>query len=94
MKLARDLVPQGTTHRSEVSILIGFNYYWNVATSKFHILSDNATAVETIFSWVVQGIYTHTVQLPLNHHCSVFVLHFVWQRWDKSRPLGDVENEL
>ncbi|KAH7969807.1 hypothetical protein HPB52_021965 [Rhipicephalus sanguineus] len=42
-------------HPQEVSVLLGYDVYWKVATGKVDHLTSNLTAVETKFGWTVQG---------------------------------------
>lgn len=59
--LAADLVPRSTAQSNEINILVGSDYYWQVVTGNVYRLSNQVTAVETIFGLVVQGTYAHTV---------------------------------
>ncbi|KAH7951754.1 hypothetical protein HPB52_012518 [Rhipicephalus sanguineus] len=44
-----------TWNAQEVSVLLGSDVYWKVATGKVNRLTSNLTAVETKFGWTVQG---------------------------------------
>lgn len=39
----------------ELSVLIGADHYWEVASGKIERLSESLVAIETIFGWTVQG---------------------------------------
>ncbi|XP_037503466.1 uncharacterized protein LOC119378375 [Rhipicephalus sanguineus] len=53
---AADNFHPDTWHPQEVSVLLGSDVYWKVATGKVDHLTSNLTAVETKFGWTVQGI--------------------------------------
>ncbi|KAL1436396.1 hypothetical protein MTO96_049756 [Rhipicephalus appendiculatus] len=40
-----------------ISVIIGSDNYWRIVTGKIERLSNDLCAVETIFGWLVQGIY-------------------------------------
>ncbi|KAL1458808.1 hypothetical protein MTO96_043451 [Rhipicephalus appendiculatus] len=40
-----------------ISVIIGSENYWRILTGKIERLSNDLCAVETIFGWLVQGIY-------------------------------------
>ncbi|KAL1486759.1 hypothetical protein MTO96_046826, partial [Rhipicephalus appendiculatus] len=40
-----------------ISVIIGSDNYWRIGTGKIERLSNDLCAVETIFGWLVQGIY-------------------------------------
>ncbi|XP_037503407.1 uncharacterized protein LOC119378295 [Rhipicephalus sanguineus] len=52
---AADNFHPDTWHPQEVSVLLGSDVYWKVATGKVDHLTSNLTAVETKFGWTVQG---------------------------------------
>ncbi|KAH7961374.1 hypothetical protein HPB52_008579 [Rhipicephalus sanguineus] len=52
---AADNFHPDTWHTQEVSVLLGSDVYWKVATGKVDHLTSNLTAVETKFGWTVQG---------------------------------------
>lgn len=39
----------------ELSVLIGADYYWKLVSGRVERLSESLVAIETIFSWTVQG---------------------------------------
>ncbi|KAL1479890.1 hypothetical protein MTO96_051504 [Rhipicephalus appendiculatus] len=40
-----------------ISVIIGLDNYWRIVTGRIERLSSDLCAVETIFGWLVQGIY-------------------------------------
>ncbi|XP_037521388.1 uncharacterized protein LOC119398627 [Rhipicephalus sanguineus] len=56
---AADMFDPETWHPEDVSILIGSDAYWKVATGKNDRLNEQLTAVETSFGWTVQGSSSH-----------------------------------
>ncbi|KAL1480155.1 hypothetical protein MTO96_051270 [Rhipicephalus appendiculatus] len=38
-----------------IDLLIGSDYYWQVATGRIRRLSNGLTAIETLFGWTLQG---------------------------------------
>ncbi|KAH7973100.1 hypothetical protein HPB52_021597 [Rhipicephalus sanguineus] len=54
-RICRDNFHPDTWHPQEVSVLLGSDIYWKVATGKVDHLTSNLTAVETKFGWTVQG---------------------------------------
>ncbi|XP_037520910.1 uncharacterized protein LOC119397560 [Rhipicephalus sanguineus] len=52
---AADLFDPETWHPDDISILIGSDAYWKVATGSIDRLNEELTAVETSFGWTVQG---------------------------------------
>ncbi|KAL0150932.1 hypothetical protein M9458_053851 [Cirrhinus mrigala] len=43
------------TNDSELSVLIGADYYWQVVSGKVERLTESLVALESIFGWAVQG---------------------------------------
>ncbi|XP_037526248.1 uncharacterized protein LOC119403379 [Rhipicephalus sanguineus] len=56
---AADMFDPETWRPEDVSILIGSDAYWKVATGKIDRLNEQLTAVETSFGWTVQGSSSH-----------------------------------
>ncbi|KAH7984209.1 hypothetical protein HPB52_018115 [Rhipicephalus sanguineus] len=52
---AADLFDPETWHPDDISILIGSDACWKVATGSIDRLNEELTAVETSFGWTVQG---------------------------------------
>ncbi|KAH7947343.1 hypothetical protein HPB52_010255 [Rhipicephalus sanguineus] len=52
---AADLFDPETWHPDDISILIGSDAYWKVATGSIDRLNEELTAVETSFGWTVPG---------------------------------------
>ncbi|RXN24216.1 hypothetical protein ROHU_000842 [Labeo rohita] len=44
------------THGTELSMLIGADYYWRVVSGQVERITDALVAVESIFGWSVQGL--------------------------------------
>lgn len=43
---------------TEISVLVGSDLYWKVATGQIRRLTEELTAVHTLFGWMVQGLAT------------------------------------
>ncbi|KAH7947276.1 hypothetical protein HPB52_009136 [Rhipicephalus sanguineus] len=56
---AADMFDSETWHPEDVSILMGSDAYWKVATGKIDRLNEQLTAVETSFGWTAQGSSSH-----------------------------------
>ncbi|KAH7942764.1 hypothetical protein HPB52_000956 [Rhipicephalus sanguineus] len=50
-----DNLDPDTWHPQEISVLLGSDVYWKVATGRIDRLSSDLTALETKFGWTVQG---------------------------------------
>ncbi|XP_037526499.1 uncharacterized protein LOC119403655 [Rhipicephalus sanguineus] len=69
-----DALPEATTFREdEISVLIGSDIYWDVATGQTPRLSPQITAAETLFGWTIQGTPSNLAQGSRTRASSLFI---------------------
>ncbi|KAH7943786.1 hypothetical protein HPB52_011737 [Rhipicephalus sanguineus] len=72
--LPADARPEATTFQEdEISVLIGSDIYWDVATGQITRLSPQITAAETLFGWTIQGTLSNLSQGSRTRATSLFI---------------------
>ncbi|XP_049276084.1 uncharacterized protein LOC125760267 [Rhipicephalus sanguineus] len=72
--LPADARPEATTFREdEISVIIGSDIYWDVATGQTTRLSLQITTAETLFGWTIQGTLSSLAQRSRKRATSLFI---------------------
>ncbi|XP_037514045.1 uncharacterized protein LOC119390470 [Rhipicephalus sanguineus] len=72
--LPADAHPEATTFQEdEISVLIGSDIYWDVATGQIARLSPKITAAETLFGWTIQRTLSNLSQGSRTRATSLFI---------------------
>lgn len=70
-----------------ISVLIGSDCYWRIVTGRIERLSSDLCAVETVFGWLVQGVYPVRPANALpNWNCSASALFLACERNGQAEP--------
>ncbi|KAL3224196.1 hypothetical protein MRX96_049612 [Rhipicephalus microplus] len=62
-----------TLREDDTSVLIGSDFYWDVATRSVTRLTPQITAVETLLGWTIQGSLRNLTQGSGEHATSLFI---------------------
>ncbi|XP_037502613.1 uncharacterized protein LOC119377081 [Rhipicephalus sanguineus] len=85
--LVADEQQLGDRPTQTISVIIGSDHYWRIVTGRIERLSSDLCAVETIFGWLVQGIYQVETAKELHHgNYSTSALFLACERHSQATP--------